>query len=176
MTTLNSERLLNRAEVAGRLGISPETVTRYVEEKRLPPPCHRLGKTASSDRWNEQTIIDFMAPPEQSQSGATTLVQTRVVQPFFSIKDLADIVGVLQKEAFRILVQEGLLQSCLEDKLKHYRPTEEAFKTGYFWRIEKYSRNGGIYYQTVVTPMGKEPILKIIRMKNLYKIVQAKSG
>lgn len=173
MESVETERLLSRAEVAGRLGISPETVTKYVEEKRLPPPCHRLGKTASSDRWTETVIVDFIASSTGRSSSPT--VEVRVVQPFFSVKELADQVRMLQKDAFRILVEEGLLQNCVEDKINHYRPTEEAFKTGYFWRIEKYSKKGGVYYQTVITPLGKEPILKILRIKNLYGIVQAKS-
>lgn len=174
MDSLDTERLLSRAEVAGRLGVTPETVTKYVEEQRLPSPCHRLGKTASSDRWNETVIAGFMA--SSTNRNAPPPVEVQVVQPFFSIKELADKVRMLQKDAFSILVEEGLLQSCVEDKVNHYRPTDEAFKTGYFWRIEKYSKKGGVYYQTVITPLGREPILKLLRVKNLYGIVQANSN
>lgn len=169
---MDTPRLLSRSEVAGRLGVTPETVSKYVEEGRLPKPCLRLGNTASTDRWHEKIIIDFIAPP--SEQSINEVVE---VDPlFFSIKDLCDEVRILQKDGFRILVAEKLLQHSPSDSFNHYRPTNEAFETNYFWRIEKYSKKlGATYYQTVVTPRGKEPILKILRMKTLYNILETKA-
>lgn len=175
MNTSNSHRLLSRAEVAGRLGISPETVTLYVEDGRLPAPSCRLGKTASTDRWHEKVIIDFISPstdPVVDDTLPTTSTQSNPL--FYSIGELAKLAEMTQSEAFRILVQENVLQYDLADAMRHYRPTEEYFEKGYFWRIEKHSPKKRVtYFQTVVTPWGKDPIVSLLRIKKLYNIVKS---
>lgn len=136
MNVHNSHRLLTRAEVAGRLGISPETVTLYVEEGRLPNPSCRLGKTASTDRWHEKVISDFISPPPPKLI-ADSPIPVQPTPHFYTIGELAKLVEVTQREAFSVLVQEEVLQYDLSDVMTHYRPTEEYFEKDYFWRIEK---------------------------------------
>lgn len=167
---MNTDRLISRAEVAGKLGVTQETVMKYVSEGRLPKPCVRLGNTASTDRWNEKVIVDFIAPPEKNPESPA------IADPlFFSVGELSTRAGILQKNGFAILVSEGYLNYSPSDSFTHYRPTDKAFETGYFWRIEKHSKkNGGTYYQTVVTPKGKDPILKLLRVKTLYQIIETK--
>jgi hypothetical protein len=48
--------ILDRAAVAARLGIDPDSVTRYVHRKQMPAPDGRAGQ---SPWWYETTIAEW---------------------------------------------------------------------------------------------------------------------
>jgi prophage regulatory protein len=57
-TSVPMSKLLTLYELADRLGVSPRTVARYVEQGRLPGPV-RLSR--KSVRWREEDISAAIA-------------------------------------------------------------------------------------------------------------------
>ena len=52
----DSDRLIDRAELASRLGVDVRTVSRMVRRGELPPPC--LGQ-GGRPRWLWSYVIEF---------------------------------------------------------------------------------------------------------------------
>ncbi len=53
-----SRTILDRAAVAARLGIHPDSVTRYINRGQCPEPDGRAGQ---SPWWHEATIYGWIA-------------------------------------------------------------------------------------------------------------------
>lgn len=51
---MNDDPLLTRAELAERLKVCSDTLTRWLREKRLPPPD--LAPTKKAQQWRRSTL------------------------------------------------------------------------------------------------------------------------
>lgn len=160
--------MMSREEVAGMLGISPSYLSELVKEGAFPSPIS-LGKSSRTDRWPARVVQAWVAEKEGIIYGAKT---AKAVSPtatpnqsptYFTGQDVATFFGTNATKVFSTLVSKGLLQEA-DDDYSHYRPTDEGFKKGYFWRIEKYTiRDKKFYYQTVITPYGKDEVMEVVR-------------
>ena len=156
------DRMLSREEVAGILGISPSSLTELVKDNKFPRPVP-LGKSARTDRWPVRIVQRWVAEREGLVYGTGGTPGQTAEPHYFTGQDVALHLRTTATKVFAALVEKGLLSNA-EDEFNRYRPTETGFKTGYFWRIEKYStRDEKAYYQTVFTARGKEQILDIVR-------------
>lgn len=164
------DRMMSREEVAGMLGISPTYLGELIKQGDFPPPIP-LGRSSRTDRWSEGVVQRWLAKKEGIIYGKKSGKSFGEPQPadqiktpaYFTGQDIAVYFGTNATRVFAALVAKGLLQEGSDD-LSHYRPTEEGFKRGLFWRIEKYTiRDEKFYYQTVITAYGKDEVLEIVR-------------
>ena len=51
-----TDPLLDRAAVAALLGVSPDTISRYMTDGRFPPPDATFGRAPT---WRESTITTW---------------------------------------------------------------------------------------------------------------------
>lgn len=164
------DRMMSREEVAGILGVSPSYLGELVKSGDFPAPIP-IGKSSRTDRWPENVVQRWMAKKEGiiygnksgKASGATSTNDAGKSPAYFTGQDIAVYFGTNASRVFAALVSKGLLQEG-DDDYSHYRPTDEGFKRGLFWRIEKYTmRDEKFYYQTVITAYGKDEVLEIVR-------------
>lgn len=108
------------------------------------------------------------APPMPVPSGDAKVdnkdQEPGTVPLYYTASDIGRDLGVGSRWVLQTLVDEGLLLSFAGDEAIHYRPTEAHFCKGWFLRIEKFliSENRA-YFQTVVTRLGRQPILELLR-------------
>lgn len=54
LETEKIDRLIRRRELADLLGLKPDTITKYIEEKRIPP--YDVVLSPSAKWWRESTL------------------------------------------------------------------------------------------------------------------------
>ncbi len=162
------DRMLSREEVAGIVGVSPSMLSEMVKDGRFPRPIE-FGKSSRTHRWPQSMVEKWLAQQAGLTYGNNPLGvrsdtgNTSKNDHFHPIPDIARFFGTSAKRVFEILIDAGLIQEGADD-YSRYRPTDDAFKRGLFWRVEKYlHQEDKLYYQTVVTPFGKDTVVDLVR-------------
>lgn len=158
------DRMMGRKEVAGQIDVSPTTLRTMVNEKAFPPPV-RLGKSEDTDKWPESVVREWLRQKKREiyKAGGAAMSNQSGGQLFFAIGDVGDECGCSARQVFSVLIAEGLLEDSDDEQIR-YRPTEQGFERGFFWRVEKYLfREKKTYLQTVVPARAWDEVVDLVR-------------